>query len=76
MRMKDQGMEFDGCPLGFMLAEHALPANILGRCSPRRRRMQSGDSSGQARAIESSRSYVALLRRHIRKEDNILFPMD
>ena len=37
--------------------------------------MKSGDSSANQRAIQSSRSYVALLRQHIYKEDNILFPM-
>jgi hemerythrin-like domain-containing protein len=37
--------------------------------------MQSGDPSANLRAIQSGRSYTALLRQHIIKEDNILFPM-
>ena len=37
--------------------------------------MEAGNLDANRRAIQSSRSYFALLRQHIYKEDNILFPM-
>ena len=75
MRMKEQGMPLDGCPLGVMLAEHALARQYTKTLLSAAQAMLSGDSSGNNRAIQSSRSYIALLRRHITKEDNILFPI-
>ena len=73
--MKEQGMEYDGCPLGVMLAEHALGRQYTRALRSAALEMQAGDMSAKSRAIQSSRSYVNLLRRHIMKEDNILFPM-
>jgi hemerythrin-like domain-containing protein len=74
-RLQEQGMEPDGCPLGVMLAEHALARQYTRALTSAAQAMQAGDPGGNARAIQSSRSYVALLRRHILREDNILFPM-
>jgi hemerythrin-like domain-containing protein len=74
-RMQEQGLQPDGCPLGVMLAEHALARQNTKALTTAAQAMLAGDQGGNARAIQSSRSYVALLRRHILKEDNILFPM-
>jgi hemerythrin-like domain-containing protein len=74
-RMEEQAILTDGCPLGVMLAEHALGRQYTRALRSAAQSMQAGDASANRRAIESSRSYVALLRQHIRKEDTILFPM-
>jgi hemerythrin-like domain-containing protein len=74
-RMQAQGLQPDGCPLGVMLAEHALARQYTKALTSAAQAMQVGDQGGNARAIQSSRSYVALLRRHILKEDTILFPL-
>ena len=74
-RMEEQGMVKQGCPLGVMLAEHELGRQYTRALLSAAQVMQSGDSSANRRAIMSSRSYVGLLRQHIFKEDNILFPM-
>jgi len=74
-RMQEQGMQLDGCPLGVMLNEHALARQYTKALLSAAQAMQAGEPNGNARAIQSSRSYIALLRRHIMKEDNILFPM-
>jgi hemerythrin-like domain-containing protein len=34
-----------------------------------------GDESARKQVVENALGYVALLRQHIMKEDNILFPM-
>lgn len=74
-RMEEQGISLDGCPLGVMLAEHALARQYTRALRSAAQAMQAGDLSANTRAIQSSRSYVTLLRQHIRKEDTILFPM-
>lgn len=74
-RLTDQGFALQGCPLGVMLAEHECGRQYTRALTQAAEDMQAGDLSGVQRAIMSSRSYIALLRLHIYKEDNILFPM-
>jgi hemerythrin-like domain-containing protein len=74
-RMAEQGVPVQGGPIGVMLNEHELGRQYTRNLHSAAQDMQSGDSSADRRAIEASRGYVALLRQHIYKEDNILFPM-
>jgi hemerythrin-like domain-containing protein len=74
-RMEQQGLPLSGCPLGVMLAEHELGRQYTRALLFAAGGMQTGDPGAERRAIQSSRSYIALLRQHIYKEDNILFPM-
>ena len=74
-RMTDQGFTLQGCPLGVMLAEHECGRQYNQALTKAAEDMQKGDLTGVQRAIQSSRSYIALLRQHIYKEDHILFPM-
>ncbi len=73
--MEHQGIPDDGCPLGVMLAEHACGRQYMRALVSAARALQAGEPSAKRRAIMSSRSYITLLRQHIYKEDNILFPM-
>jgi hemerythrin-like domain-containing protein len=75
IRMQEQGLPLQGCPLGVMLAEHELGRQYTRALLSAAQKMQSGDVSVASMAINSSRSYVNLLRQHILKEDTILFPM-
>jgi len=74
-RIAEQGFADQGCPLGVMLAEHELGRQYTRALRSAAQGMQAGDPGASRRAIESSRSYIALLRRHIYREDAILFPM-
>jgi len=74
-RIGEQGFPEQGCPLGVMLAEHALGRQYTIALNSAAQEMQASVPDASKRAIQSSRSYVALLRQHIYKEDNILFPM-
>lgn len=38
-------------------------------------RLQAGDEQALAEVVRTARGYATLLRQHIEKEDNILFPM-
>lgn len=73
--MEDRGILEQGCPLGVMLAEHALGRQYILALRSAAHAMEVGDQGARKRIIESARSYIALLRQHIRKEDQILFPM-
>jgi hemerythrin-like domain-containing protein len=74
-RMEARGVPRDGGPIGVMLFEHdegrAFVGAIAGAIDVYER-----DGEAAARVIaENARGYVDLLRQHIMKEDNVLFPM-
>jgi hemerythrin-like domain-containing protein len=73
--MEERGVALQGCPLGVMLAEHELGRQYTRAMLSAAQGMKSGDSGARGRVAQSARSYIALLRQHIFKEDNILFPM-
>ena len=62
-------------PWGVMLAEHEMGRQYTRALRSAAEEMQAGEASAKQKAIQSARSYVSLLRQHIYKEDNILFPM-
>ena len=74
-QMETQGIPDQGCPLGVMLAEHEVGRQYTRALRSAAQGMQAGQTGANQRAIMSSRSYIQLLRLHIYKEDNILFPM-
>jgi hemerythrin-like domain-containing protein len=76
-RMEARGVPRDGGPIGVMLFEHeegrAYIRAIAGAIEAYGRGV---DGSGVARTIAKNvHGYVDLLRHHIMKEDNVLFPM-
>jgi hemerythrin-like domain-containing protein len=74
-RMEAHGVPAGGGPVGVMLAEHELGRRYTRELTAAAQAMQAGDTGARRMALESARSYIALLRQHIWKEDNILFPM-
>ncbi len=75
VRLEEQGIPTQGCPLGVMLAEHQLARQYTRALESAALAMQSGDWKARTNAIESSRGYITLLRQHIHREDTQLFPM-
>lgn len=73
--MEGQGVPVQGGPLGVMLSEHELGRQYTRALTSAAQDMKAGDLSAKDRAIQSARNYITLLRRHIYKEDNVLFPM-
>ncbi len=67
--LEAHGVVRDGGPIGVMCDEHEI-----GRAHVERMQhlLQTGDMAGLRR---ESLEYVALLRQHIQKEDNVLFPI-
>ena len=73
--MVASGMPAQGGPISMMLAEHEQARAYTRAMRKAAQKLQSGDESARDQVIRSARGYVALLRQHIHKEDNILFPM-
>jgi hemerythrin-like domain-containing protein len=73
--MERYGVPNQGGPIGVMLSEHEAGRAYIRALREAALRLQSGDPSVQVLVIQNARGYTALLRQHIFKEDNILFPM-
>jgi hemerythrin-like domain-containing protein len=69
------GVPIDGGPIGVMLAEHEQGRIYTRDLRSAAQRLEAGDKSAARGVITSARGYALLLRRHIAKEDNVLFPM-
>ena len=70
-----KGLSLDTGPVGRMLEEHEAGRNlrlVLGRTA---RACAEGDFDGYADMLHSASTYGDLLKTHIQKEDQILYPM-
>lgn len=73
--MTESGVPAQGGPIGVMLAEHEQGRAFTRAMKEAAQEWKDGDLSAQAAVIQNALGYVALLRQHIHKENNILFPM-
>jgi hemerythrin-like domain-containing protein len=71
----DQGLPRERGPIAVMLHEHRLGREIASTMAASIDRARSGDAEAHARLERAGRDYVALIRGHILKEDNVLFNM-
>lgn len=62
-------------PVAVMLAEHEKGRQFTQEMRVAAEMWEKGDNSAQGAVVQNALGYVALLRQHIYKEDNILFPM-
>ncbi len=68
-------MKREGGPIGVMLMEHDAGRGHVRALSEGLDRLQRGDASAVAAIQASAGAYRDLLRAHIHKENNVLFPM-
>jgi hemerythrin-like domain-containing protein len=73
--MSESGVPVQGGPIGVMLAEHEQGRAFTGAMKDAAQKWEAGDLSARAALVQNALGYVALLRQHIHKENNILFPM-
>lgn len=73
--MTARDMPSDSGPVAVMLHEHDLGRRYTAAFRTAAEQMQAGDESAAADLVRNVFDYVELLRQHILKEDNILFPM-
>lgn len=69
------GMPHDKGPISIMLMEHNIGRNYVGGMSEAADKYKAGNRQESARFVENARNYIALLTQHIRKENEVLFPM-
>ena len=73
--MTAHGVPQQGGPIGVMLAEHEQGRAFTRGMREAAQKLEAGDGSARGAVIVNARGYVTLLRQHIYKEDNVLFPM-
>jgi len=73
--MEAAGIPRQGGPIGVMLSEHTLGRSYVKGMAEAAAGCKSGHKGAALSFAENARGYAALLRRHIDKEDNVLYPM-
>lgn len=73
--MVENGFPTQGGPVAVMLNEHEMGRQYTRAMRAAAEKWAQGDESARQLVIENALGYVGLLRQHILKEDNILFPM-
>ncbi len=71
----EHGIPNAGGPVGIMLAEHDQGRALIRQMSDLAERYARGDRAVAEPLSETVLAYVQLLRGHIAKENNVLFPM-
>jgi hemerythrin-like domain-containing protein len=73
--LEKAGIPRQGGPIGVMLSEHEQGRAYLKAMASAAERFAGQDASARKQLIDAARGYAGVLRAHIYKEDNILFPM-
>lgn len=73
--MVKHGVPTEGGPIGVMLTEHEQGRAHTRAMRDAAQRLESGDEAARSAVARSAMDYAALLRQHIAKEDNVLFPL-
>jgi hemerythrin-like domain-containing protein len=72
--LERRGVPREGGPIGVLLAEHEQGRQLVRRILEATGRYEAGRGEA-AEVVGSVREYVALLRAHIAKENQVLFPL-
>lgn len=67
------GVSREGGPIGVMLEEHKEGRRLVASMREALDRTSGGGAEERSRFLAASRQYALLLRRHIEKEENVLF---
>jgi hemerythrin-like domain-containing protein len=75
VKMEQRGVPVRGGPIGVMLLEHDEGRRRVKAVADALPQAKGGDASALSTVSSNLLAYVQLLRAHIDKEDNILYPM-
>lgn len=67
------GVSREGGPIGVMLKEHQQGRDHVAKMKADLVRYRDGDRTAAGDLVHHARAYIALLNRHIDKENNVLF---
>lgn len=73
--MIESGAPREGGAIDMMLDEHEQGRAFTRAMRDAARRLERGEAEARRQVVSNARGYVALLRDHIAKEDEMLFPM-
>ncbi|MEW5720433.1 MAG: hemerythrin domain-containing protein [Chloroflexota bacterium] len=73
--LEQRGMPKRGGPIGVMLAEHDQGRAFVRGMSDAADQYAKGDQTAAPALVQNTLGYVNLLRQHIAKENDVLFPM-
>lgn len=73
--LKEKGLPWAGECVELMLAEHEQGWLLFGQMMKTTDAYASGSAEAAVRWAEAARNYVALLRQHIHRENDVLFVM-
>ena len=71
----ERGMPVDGGPIAMMLMEHEEGRAHVRDAAAQFEKWSAGDTEAGEAMADALQAYIMLLREHIYKEDNILYPM-
>jgi hemerythrin-like domain-containing protein len=74
-RLQERGLPRQGGPIAVMLAEHKEGRAYVGAIAEAIDAYEGRDRTAARTIASNAHGYVGLLRQHIMKEDNVLFPM-
>jgi len=69
------GIPRDHGPIGVMLQEHSMARELTRAMADGLDACQAGQADAETAVRRAAAQYIELLRQHIFKEDNILYPM-
>jgi hemerythrin-like domain-containing protein len=73
--LQANGMPAGQGPIAVMLSEHEQGRKFTRGMRAAAEQLQAGDPAARAALVANARGYAALLKQHIQKEDQVLFPM-
>ena len=73
--LEKRGVPREGGPIGVMLAEHDTGRRYVREISEALECLRGGDAGAAGNIRKNSSGYGDLLREHIDKENNVLYPM-
>lgn len=69
------GVPREGGPIGVMLHEHEQGRQFLRAMAHGVAGLRAGDAGASEQLIAAARGYIQMLEQHIRKENEVLFPI-
>ncbi|MBM4263626.1 MAG: hemerythrin [Deltaproteobacteria bacterium] len=73
--MEERGIPKEGGPIGMMLLEHEEGRGYVRAMAAALEAVAARDRAANETVVQNARAYIRLLREHIQKEDQILYPM-
>jgi hemerythrin-like domain-containing protein len=73
--LQQRGIPSGSGPVAMMLAEHEMGRKLIRTIAEALLDARAGKASAMTSVKDNLKAYVELLRNHIQKEDNVLFPM-